>query len=191
MKLNVDLIPHKDFHKGFWLQTNISPWYFFYEKPRKYFLPEENSFYKTVDEDLLPIVKLLHKYGIPTTPSCSGHIMPKNHYADLYETINDVVYYIKDSGVVLKNPETENKFFYQNKNYNLPWGKEEFVYLMDDYQKKGVIGFVDEHNISDLIKDDLVVRVDGPITLIFSKSQTPKGISNNWRYVYEVLKSNL
>lgn len=191
MKLNVDLIPQEDFHKGFWLQSNISPWYFFYEKPRTYFLPEENSFYKTVDKDLLPIVKLLHGYNIPTTPSCSGHIMSKNHYVDLYKTIDEVKNHITKNGVVLKNPETERKFFYQNKNYNLPWEEEEFVDLMDNYQKRGVIGFMDEHNIHDLIADDLVVKKDGPITLIFSKSQTPKGISSNWRYVYEILKLNL
>jgi hypothetical protein len=69
MKLDVNLIPHRDFHKGFWLQTKESPWYFFYQKPREYFLPKDNSFYQTVDDSLLPIVKLLHKNNIPTTPS--------------------------------------------------------------------------------------------------------------------------
>lgn len=191
MKLDVNLIPHKDFHKGFWLQTKESPWYFFYQKPREYFLPKDNSFYQTVDDALLPIVKLLHKNNIPTTPSCSGHMMLKKHYANLYNSIEDVKEYIKGDGIILQNPETSRKFFYQNKNYNLPWQQEEFVELMDDYQKKGVIGFVDKDNVYESIKNKLKSRKEGPVTLIFSKSETPRGINKNWQYVYEILKSNL
>lgn len=191
MKLNVDLIPHRDFHKGFWLQTQKSPWYLFYQKPRKYFLPKDKSFYKTVDESLLPIVKLLHSKNIPTTPSCSGHIMSPKHYFDLYDTIESTIDFIQGDGVVLHNSETGKNFYYKNKNYILPWHKEEFVDLMDGYQKKGVIGFVDKYNVYDDIKDDLRSKRDGPITLIFSKSNTPNGIGRSWDQIYKILKSNL
>jgi len=37
MRLSADLIPHEDFHKGYWLKENKCPWFFFYETPREYY----------------------------------------------------------------------------------------------------------------------------------------------------------
>ena len=58
-----DLISHTDFHKGFWYKSNYSNWYYFKEQERDYNL--NNLDYSTVDKDLLPLVKLLHKNNIP------------------------------------------------------------------------------------------------------------------------------
>lgn len=190
MKISVDLIPHTDFHKGLWLQSNQSPWYFFYNSPREYTLPKDSKFYKTVDDDLLDIVKLLHSKKIPTTPSCSGHIMSRKHYSDLYNTINVAKDNIVNDGIILKNPETGRRFFYKHKNYDLPWSKNEFLNDMEEYQKKGVIGFVDNNGIYDELKGRLPVKHDNGITLIFSKGNSEDSISKNWNNVYKLLNKH-
>ena len=64
MKISVDLIPHTDFHKGLWLQSNQSPWYFFYNSPREYTLPKDSKFYKTVDDELKGRLPVKHDNGI-------------------------------------------------------------------------------------------------------------------------------
>lgn len=187
MKISVDLIPHTDFHKGLWLQSNQSTWYFFYESPREYKLPKNNNFYKTVDDDLLDIVKLLHSKGVPTTPSCSGHIMSRKHYSDLYDTINLTKNKIINDGITLKNPETGRRFFYKHNNYELPWDKNNFLNDMEDYQKKGVIGFVDNGGIYDKLDGELPIKHDDGITLVFSKGNSKGSISKNWENTYKLL----
>lgn len=191
MKLSVDLIPHKKFHKGLWLQSDVSPWYFFYETPREYSLPTSNKFYKTVDKDLLDIVKLFHAKGIPTTPSCSGHIMSKQHYSDLYDTIVSAKNNIQTDGIKLKNPETNRRFFYKNKNYTLPWNKEGFLNNMEDYQKKGVIGFVDSINLYDKIKNTIPSIHDEGVTMVFSKGNTKNDINKNWTSIGKLIKKHI
>jgi len=191
VKLNPDLIPHTNFHKGLWLQTQKSPWYFFYETPRKFSIPNNSNFYKTVDPQLVDTVKFLHSKNIPTTPSCSGHIKPMLQYGTLFNTIKRVQDDIQNGGIDLINPETNRKFFYKNSKYELPWNKMDFVSQMDDYQKKGVIGFVDKDNIFDWLSKMLPSKHDNGVTLIFTKSNNDNEIIKNWRDVYNVLKGGI
>ena len=88
MILNSDFIPHENFHKGFWLKTEKCQWFFFYESPREFNLPNNKNFYNTLDEDLKDIVIGLHSKNIPTTPSCSGHIKNDDHYEKIFKTIS-------------------------------------------------------------------------------------------------------
>jgi hypothetical protein len=191
MVLNPNLIPHEDFHKGLWLQTQKSPWYFFYETPRDYVIPRNKSFYKTVDPNLLDIVKFLHSKNIPTTPSCSGHIKPLLQYGTLFNTIKNVQNDIKNNGIELTNPETNRKFFYKNGNYDLPWNKENFISQMDDYQKKGVLGFVDDDNHYDWISKTIPSKNENGITLIFTKSNNESDLSRNWNSISNILKDKI
>jgi len=191
MKIKSDLIPHNQFHKGLWLQTEKSPWYFFYETPREYHLPKSNSFYKTVDESLLDLVKLFHSKSIPTTPSCSGHIQPLMHYAKLFNTIKSAQNDIRNNGVELMNPETNRKFFYKNPNYSLPWNKEEFLLNMENYQKKGVLGFIDKDDLHEKLNNLTPVEHDNGVTLILTNSNDEESISKNWDEIYKMVKSNL
>ena len=66
--LRSDLVPHTDFHRGYWYKSNLSDWYYFKESKRDFTITEKFR-YDLVDEDILPLVKALHSHDIPTTPS--------------------------------------------------------------------------------------------------------------------------
>lgn len=188
MKLSSDLIPHEDFHKGFWLKTPKCSWYFFYEHPRDYQIPKNTNFYNTLDEELVDLVKYLHEKNMPTTPSCAGHIFPENRYDKIYSELKNIKNDICDNGILLKNPETDRKFFYKNPRYSLPFSRQEFIHEMNEYQKKGVLGFVDNKNIYENIKDLVPSQnIDG-ITLLFSIGKSKNNIKNNWKSIENLIK---
>lgn len=188
MKLSADLIPHEDFHKGYWLKTNECPWFFFYEMPREFTIPKNKSFYKTLDDDLAEIVKFFHSKKIPTTPSCSGHVKDDEHYDQIYKSLVNTSEDIKKGGIELVNPETNKKFYYHNPNYKLPISNDKFVEGLRDYQKKGVLGFVDNSNLYEKLKKEFPVEKSENITLIMTEGKTPKQISRKWKNIERVIK---
>jgi hypothetical protein len=188
MRLSADLIPHEDFHKGYWLKENKCPWFFFYETPREYSIPKNKKFYSTLDDDLKDLVQFFHSKNIPTTPSCSGHIHDDEHYHKIYSSLMDTANNIKTGGVELVNPETNKKFYYQNPKYKLPISNDSFVEQLRDYQKKGVLGFVDDFKFYDKLKKEIPVEKSGNITLIKTEGKTPKQISRNWKNIGKVIK---
>lgn len=190
MKLNPDFIPHEDFHKGLWLKTKKCPWFFFYETPREYTIPNNNSFYDTVDDDLKPLVELLHQNKIPTTPSCSGHIHDENHNSELFDSIKNISEYF-GTGLTFNDPENKRKFFYKNKNFNLPWEKNEFIDKISEYQGKGVLGFIDNNKKLKNISKILPIKKSGDVSLIMTDNKSSKGITKNWKEITEIIKNNL
>lgn len=192
MNLYPDLIPHKYFHKGVWLSEKNTPWYYFMKTNRPFVIPTNKSFYNTLDNTLKPIVKLLHSNNIPTTPSCSGHFKPKDHFSDTYDYLKMNQKKINNSGVILKDDENGKHYFYKNKNYVLPWSKEDFLDKIENYQKKGVIGLVDNNNIGyELADEDYDVFNDNGITLIITNSKTPKENQKIWNNIFVKLKNIL
>ena len=187
MKLSADLIPHQNFHKGYWLKSNNCPWFFFYESPRQFLIPKDKRFYETLDDDLKNLVFKLHKKNISTTPSCSGHINNTNHYNEIYESLRDAKNRIQNEGIIIKNPETNKKFFYSNKNYNLPFGKQQFLEEIQDYQKKGVLGFVDNRNLYEKLINKIPVEKDKKVTMILTEGDTKNIIKKNWRDIEKLL----
>ncbi len=188
MKLNPDIIPHNKFHKGLWVKSNDCPWFFFLETDRTYEIPKSLKFYDTVDDDLKNLVNILHSKNIPTTPSCSGHIKTKQHYSKMYDSIEKVGDKIKNDGVIFRNPETSRSFFYQKNKFTLPWSKYEFLDNMEDYQKKGVIGFVNKFNIYDKLKNEINFDKDNDIILIYSKGNDENEISKKWNKITSIIK---
>lgn len=188
MKLRADLIPHQDFHKGYWLKTNQCPWFFFYEMPREYKIPKNKNFYLTLDDDLKELVHFFHSKNIPTTPSCSGHIEDDEHYNEIYKSLVDTTNDIKTGGVELINPESNKKFYYQNPKYSIPMSNQSFVEQLRDYQKKGVLGFVDKSNLYNKLKREIPVEKHDDVTLIMTEGKTPKQISRNWKNIGKIIK---
>ena len=188
MILNSDFIPHENFHKGFWLKTEKCPWFFFYESPREFNLPNNKNFYNTLDEDLKDIVIGLHSKNIPTTPSCSGHIKNDDHYEKIFKTIAHTKNRIRKDGIELINPETNRKFFYKNQNYSLPYTQNEFLKKLRKYQTKGVLGMVDEGNIYEKLKGKVPVKKADGVTLVLTEGKTPKEITRKWKEIEKILK---
>lgn len=191
MKLYCDLIPHIVFHKGIWLSNKNVPWYFFLKTNRDYEIPNSSTFYESVDEYILPTIKKLHRYGIPTTPSCSGHFEDKKYYSEIYNQLKDFEGNLR-SGEILYDDENDRKFYYENKNYKLPWQKNDFLNKIIDYQKKGIIGFVDNNGeIYQRLKNPKYKKFfDNGITLILVESKGINDMEKTWKLVHNDIFNN-
>jgi hypothetical protein len=192
-KIYPDLVPHDSFHKGYWLNIDgPESWYYFFPTNRPYKIPSNDSFYNTLDNDLIKIVKLLHSNNIPTTPSCSGHFDSQDHYVKIYERLLNNASRINTGGVILNNPETGKRYLYKNRNYKLPWNLETFVDKSVDYQTKGVLGFVDPNGTYyNLVNSDFDCGHDNGITLVFENSTSKQYKSSKWNELYEVMANYL
>lgn len=187
MKLNVNLIPHEHFHKGVWLNNKSIPWYFFHQTNRNYEIPKNQDFYKTLDKPLKMVTKLLHNNGIPTTPSCSGHIKSENFYKDVYKSLKNAERKIRNDYMIFTDVENGKNYLYKNKNYKLPWSEEDFLKKIKEYQKIGVIGLVDdnEYFYDNLSGGNYELIHDDGITILKLKSENPKGCDKNWESIYK------
>lgn len=161
-----DLVNHLDFHKGYWFKSNISDWYYFKEQERPYNIPKYFN-YTLLDRNLLSLVVLLHKKNIPTTPSCSGHILTEDYFIELYQKIKIEEQLIRGNGLLLKNVETQDTLLYKDKNYKFIYPQHSFIKLTSSYSKQGVLGVLGDFSYINAI-DGLSVIRDGDITLFYA-----------------------
>lgn len=192
-KINPDLIPQKDFHKGYWLSiSEPNPWYYFFPAQRSFRIPASESFYKTLDADLVKAVRLLHSQGIPTTPSCSGHLYGPEHYSQIFGRLVSNAEKIAGDGVILEDSESGTKYFYRNASFRLPWNHDSFVEKSLVYQITGVLGFVDpEKTLYKMLRPDFETDHNRSITLVFDRSEDEEEKSLRWNELYETLADYL
>lgn len=191
MKLNPDFIPHDKFHKGYWLKSPKCDWFFFMGKPRKYEIPSSDNFYSTLDEGLKDLVKYLHEKGIPTTPSCTGHIQNEKKYLEIFDSLSNISKIIKDKGITLSNPETSKKIFYKNPKFSLPFSRDEFLEKINEYQKWGVLGMVNKNDLYEKLKDVLPVNKVDNLVLILTKGDNQEKINKNWSEITKKIKKTI
>lgn len=194
MNISAGLIPHKEFHNGIWLRSGSeSGWHYFLKKKNNNLITNKN-FLKSVDAPLQELVRFLHKNGIKTTPSCSGHCYKKSDLNDIYRSIESEGDKIRRNGIELMDIESGKKIFYSDDEYTLPWNKKEFVDQLHDYQQNGIIGVrpgADKTFAKRLMEIDLPqIEVDrsGPVILL---STTGNGKNDNaaiWDKVTRELK---
>lgn len=192
-KLYLDLIPHKYFHKGYWLGAKEpNPWYYFFPVNRPFHLPKDDSFYKTLDKELVKLVKHLHVNNIPTTPSCAGHFSDSGYYSEVYDRIVRQVDQINQSGILLNNPETGKDYFYRNIHHKLPWDKNTFINRSLEYQKKGVLGIVDKFGqVHKILAPTSNVDHDNGITLVYVDSNNPEEKQEKWHAVSNLITKHI
>jgi len=188
-RINPDLIPHSDFHKGIWLLSEERPsWYYFKKKKNKNSICNK-AFSSSVDEPLKELVAALHKNGIKTTPSCSGHDMKERNLAKFYDDMKADATSIKNEGLMLKDIESGARYFCRDADYTLPWNKKEFVKELSSYQHTGVIGLRTGHRRK--LKQELLglqipgVRItacDG-IVFIFTNENNDSDIGHTWKLI--------
>ena len=162
-----DLIPHNQFHTGYWYKSNLSNWYYFKEQSREYKI-NPNFNHTSVDKNLQKLVKLFHSKGIPTTPSCSGHILPDAYFKDLFKTIKIQETIIRTIGLDLINIETAEKVKFKNENYKFLYNEEFFLKSVQPYSKRGVLGVLGDFSYIDNV-EDLEVNYSNGITLFSTK----------------------
>ena len=181
--LRSDLIPQKDFHKGYWHRSNTSNWYYFKEEERSYSIPE-NFNYKTVDEDLREIVFDAHQKGFFTTPSCSGHNFSETYFSLLFDKIKEEEYLINTTGLELNNIETNAKLLYLDQKYIFKYSKKEFIKKIIPYHKVGILGI--QGNFSYInSRDNYTVFFEDGITFF----QVSDKHTDNWKTLHRHLSS--
>lgn len=140
MQITPELIDHTEFHTGLWLQNAANPGWYYFSKRKNPNIISRHSFIESVDKPLKDVVNFLHKNGIRTTPSCSGHLFPGHKIEKLYRSISVEADLIKSRGIYLKDVQTDKLFLFRNKNYELPWSKTDFINSLMQYQTKGILG---------------------------------------------------
>ena len=140
MRLTPTLIPHTQFHLGSWYIAVENPlWYYFLRKKNNNIISDSN-FIESVDAPLKELVQFLHHKGIATTPSCSGHYRDVKEYEKVYTTLEEEKKLILAEGLLLKDIETGKICLYKNKEYRLPWSRQDFLDKVIRYQHHGVLG---------------------------------------------------
>jgi|ERR1043165_3294357 hypothetical protein len=192
LKITPELIPHSQFHTGVWLLPVQRPdWYYFLKKKSNNAIGN-SGFISSVDKPLRPLVRWLHKRGIKTTPSCSGHHMAERSLENIYENLKLDKKEISNKGLLLQDIETGKTFLYQSPRYTLPWNRRDFLRKAVVYQRTGVLGIrlpkrkTVKKQIQKLQIPGVSVREQSGILFIFTNNNTGDN-----RYAWKELTKQL
>ncbi len=196
LHITPELIPHKLFHTGVWLLPVKRPdWYYFLKKSNHNAI-ENKGFISSVDKPLRPLVSWLHKRGIKTTPSCSGHHMAERSLGKIYEQLKEDGKEIRKEGLLMQDIESGEIFLHQNPRYKLPWNKRDFLRKAVVYQCTGVVGIKipDSKTVKDKVNGLNIPLVSASeskgILFVFVESRTGEN-SPAWKAVTKGLKKIL
>lgn len=192
-KINPGFVPHETFHKYSWLIPESSNWYYWTERKSPIEIPKNKSFYKTLDSPLKDSVIALHKKGIPTTPSCSGHFNPDSFYSKIFDSLKEEEKSIREGGIKLKDPESDHDFVYKDSGYMVPWDKNSFLEISKDHGRKGIIGILDPNEgIYKLLREtpnqDSQALREGNITFFVTNPKDQKSLNSSWEYFNDSIK---
>lgn len=189
--LSPDFIPHSRFHHASWYQEKDGPKWYWNGIPRiSHTLPRSENFYKTLDPEFVNVVKGLHQAGIPTTPSCTGHIAEPDFYSQTWDELKDQESRIKGKGIVLQDPETEHQSVYRYQNFSLPWNKDEFIGRGMAHQKKGCLGVCPSSRYVqafDVKIPGFETRRDNNTIVYLTESRTQDEIKEKWNILENYL----
>jgi len=101
----------------------------------------------------------------------------KNFYSTLDDDLKNLVIHLHSK-----------KFFYHNPTYKLPLKKNDFLEELRKYQRKGVLGFVDNQNLYHKLKHEIPVDRYDDVTLIMTEGKTQNQISRNWKNIEKIIK---
>ncbi len=197
MKITPELIPHSHFQNGIWLlPVNGSNWYYFLKKKNTNTI-SNNDFIESVDGPLKELVKFLHRKKIKTTPSCAGHHLGTNNLKNKYKGLYEDGKHIKNGGLQLMDIQNRKLYNYQDKNYQLPWNKEEFVTELRSYQQKGIIGLrlgnrktVKEKLLKLKIEGVSVTEKDKILFISINETSREKN-KKKWKEITKAVKESL
>jgi hypothetical protein len=196
MKITPELIPHRQFHTGSWLQSANNPdWYYFRKKKNPNTI-SNNEFIASVDEPLRELVQFLHDKGIKTTPSCSGHHISSRNFKAIYEELEKDRLAIRNGGLKIKDIESGKTVLYKDKNYELPWTEKEFIEQAAIYQQNGVLGIRPGNRKrmkEKLLQLDIplvqVVDKKNVVLILTSASGTDADIRATWKEITKQVKA--
>ena len=193
-KIFPGIIEHEKFHRYKWLSPkgNKDKWYYRIPSMGIYQIPDVPEFYDTLDADLSEAVMHLHKKGVPTTPSCSGHFHDEQLYEDLWVGLNETCDCIRKEGIELINPEDGKEYFHKNPKFQIPFNKSHFVNQSIEHGKKGVLGIYDPFNnyydkiSKSAIKDSQTLK-DGHVTIFLTSPVTESALKECWKSLTQTI----
>jgi len=139
---------HEAWDKFAWLlplERREEPWYWCAlraHEPEERKLPSDAGFLSTVDPALRPLVSWLHAHGIPTGPSCAGHDISTKGFRQIYEDLERDAESVRDSGLVLRDPEEGQNYVMRDPHFELPWRSfDSFRKAANEHQPIGWLPF--------------------------------------------------
>jgi hypothetical protein len=188
MNISPQLLPHSEFHKVTWLRSVERPSWYYYKKQRTNSAICNKHFLSSVDEPLCELVSLLHKKGIKTTPSCSGHHIKERNLEKIFANLQEDASIINTSGIHMTDVESGESQHYKDKYYRLPWDKYDFVKELSEYQHKGVLGLrIEDEMLKSYVKElqfnGVRVKEDEGIVFIFTNEENAFDIRAIWKAV--------
>lgn len=193
-KASPDFIPHESFHKFSWVKPQESEWYYSIERTTPIEIPKTRKFYDTLDDELREGVKILHRKGIPTTPSCAGHFNPDSFYNKIYKSLCTEEEEIRGKGIRMKDPETNKSYEYKDPNYRIPWDSNSFLEIAKEHGKKGIIGIVDPSSeiqrvLMESPERGCQITKNGNLTFYITSPKNEKELKSSWEYFNESIKN--
>jgi len=107
--------------------------------------------YTTADEGLRDLLPVLHRAGIATTPSCTGHRPDRNNIEPRLDAIDRCADLIRGNGLLFENVETGRIGFYSNSSWVSP-NKAELAQMALRDSMVGYLGMVDPDRTGKLEK---------------------------------------
>lgn len=195
-KASPDFVPHEIFHKYSWVKPEESEWYYSVKRSSPIEIPKSRKFYDTLDDELREGVEILHKKGIPTTPSCSGHFNPDSFYNRIYKSLCSEEGEIREKGIRMKDPETNRNYIYKDPNYRLPWDNNSFLEISKEHGKRGIIGIMDPSSeiqrfLMESPGKNCQITRNGNITFFVTSPEDKKDLKSSWEYFNNSIKSFL
>lgn len=184
-----NFIPHTKFHRASWYnEPGQCEWYWY--APRKSWkLDRSSEFYASLDEPLQDIVKILHRRGMYTTPSCAGHIQNIEFYENIWDTLKQQSQRIQNGGIQLVNPETKHSIHYNNPTYKLPWSKPTFTQIAMQHGPIGCLGIYSGKQNASLPDrvPGFIIKRDGAFTIYLTKSDSKPEIAEKWNQFKQLI----
>jgi hypothetical protein len=193
-KASPDFVPHETFHEFSWVKPEESEWYYSIKRNSPLGIPRNRKFYDTLDSPLRESVEILHKKGIPTTPSCSGHFNPDSFYNKIYKSLCSEEEGIRGKGINLKDPETNSRYSYKDPNYRIPWDEKSFLEISREHGKKGIIGILDpmgeiQRSLMESPGSDCQITRNGNLTFFITSPKDKKSLNSSWEYFNDSIKN--
>jgi hypothetical protein len=153
----------------------------------------DHKFINSVDKPLRKLVRFLHRSGIKTTPSCSGHHIRERSLEKIYDALLEDLEAIRNEGLKLKDVETGRHYFYNDPNCALPWSRQQFLEEVGEYQQKGVIGLrMGRHKklkqrILNLEIEGTIIKEKDSIVFVFTDEDNKGDNRKLWRRITKAI----
>lgn len=98
--------------------------------------------YTTADEEMRDLLPMLHRAGIATMPSCTGHRPEPENIMSRLDAIDRCSQLIRGNGLLFENVENGSLGFYLDRNW-IPPDKSELARMATRDSMVGYLGMVD------------------------------------------------